>query len=59
MDDIGENGEFIAFFHIVAAPIVGQLIARFLPRHALLNPFVAASMGRPGFAGAVKRQGRI
>lgn len=43
----------------VLAPVVSQLIARFLPRHALLDPLVAAAMLLPGLARAVQRQGRI
>ncbi|MDZ7865063.1 hypothetical protein [Acidovorax sp.] len=59
MNDVGEDGELAALLDVVLAPIVGQLVAGFLPGHALLNPLVAAAMLLPGLAGAVQRKGRI
>ena len=59
MDEVGEDGKFIALFDVVRGPIIGKLIAGFLPGHALLNPFGAAALFLPGVAGAGKRTGGI
>ena len=44
MNDIGENGKLFVFCDVVVFPVVGELIAGFLPHHALLYPFLAASV---------------
>ena len=59
MDDIGENGVFLALLYVVFDPIVGELIAGFLAGHALLNPLVAAAMLLPHLAGTVEGQSRV
>ena len=42
MNHVGKNGKFTAFIDIVAAPVVGKLVAHFLPGHAMLNPRVSS-----------------
>ena len=37
-------------------PVISELGAGFLARHALLNPFIAPSMFPPGGAGSLKRE---
>ena len=59
MNDISQNGKFTAFIDIVAAPVVGKLVARFLPSHALLNPLVASPMLLPDLPCTIERQDRI
>lgn len=59
VNDVGERGKFMTAFYIVFAPVVGQFVAGFLTRHALLNPLVAAAMLLPSVAGAVERQGWV
>ena len=48
-----------ALFDVMLAQVIGELVARFLPCHALLNPLVTAAMLLPGLAGAVERQGWV
>ena len=45
--------------HAVLTPVIGELVARFLPGHALLDPLVAAAELLPGLARAVERLGRV
>jgi hypothetical protein len=45
--------------HPVGLPVVGQLVAGFLPGHALLNPLVAAPHFLPVVAGAIQALRRI
>ena len=59
MDEVGKDGEFLAPLDLVAVPIVGKLVAGFLPGHPLGDPLLATSMSLPGFAGAVQRERRI
>ena len=59
VNDVGQDGELTALLDVMVAPVVGELVARFLPGHALLNPLVAAPMLLPGLTGSVQRQGRI
>ena len=59
MDEVGEDGVFIAFLDVVRGPIVGEFVAGFLPGHALLNPLVAAAMLLPGGAGAFEGTGGV
>ena len=42
MNDVGQDREFLTFVDVVLTPVVGELVARFLPGHALCNPLVAA-----------------
>jgi hypothetical protein len=59
VDDVGENGVFILPLDVVILPVIGQLVAGFLPHHPLLDPLLAAPVLLPEFTGAVKRTGRI
>ena len=59
VDDVGEDGELLPCLDVVVSPIVSQLVARFLPGHALGNPLVAAAVLLPGLAGTVKGQGGV
>ena len=59
MDEVGENGVFIAFLDVVRGPVVGEFVAGFLPGHALLNPLVAAAMFLPGGTGAFEGAGGV
>ena len=52
MDKVGEDGVFLALFDIVIGPVVGELVAGFLPGHPLLDPLLAASVLLPSGAGA-------
>ena len=45
VNNVGQNGKFLPRLDFMLTPIVCQLVARFLPRHALLYPLVAT--GRP------------
>jgi hypothetical protein len=40
-------------------PVIGELVARFLPGHALLDPFGAAALFLPRLAGADERPGGV
>ncbi len=55
MNQVGENRVLLALLDVVLGPIVGQLVAGFLAGHALLDPFVAASVFLPCFPGPVER----
>ncbi len=59
MNDIGENGKFLALLDLMVGPVISELVACFLTGHALLNPLVAAALLLPGFADAVERQCRV
>lgn len=59
MNDVGQNRVFLARLDVVIRPIIGQLVARFLPGHALLDPLLAAPVLLPGGAGAIQRQARV
>ena len=52
MDEVGEDGVFLAFFDIMLGPIVGEFVAGFLAGHALLDPLVTATVFLPGGASA-------
>ncbi len=59
MNDVGKDGKFTAIFDVVLAPVVGELVVRFLPGHALGNPLVTAAMLLPGLAGTVQQQAGV
>src|SRR5450830_1463682 len=59
VNDVGQDCNLAAIFDIVLAPIIGELVARFLPGHALLNPLVAAAVLLPGLASPVNGQGGV
>ena len=54
VDDVGEDGKFLAFLDVVSAPVVGELVACLLARHALLYPLVAAAVLLPRLARSVQ-----
>lgn len=45
--------------YTVIFPVVGQLVAGFLPHHPMLDPFFATAMLQPVFPRAVNRTGRV
>ena len=45
--------------HVVIGPVVGELVPCFLAGHALLNPFLAASVLLPRLPGTIQRSRRI
>ena len=59
MNDVGQDREFLTFLDVVLTPVVGQLVAGFLARHALLDPLVAAAVLLPRFARAIQRKRRV
>ena len=59
MNNIGEQGKLILLFYSGIFPVICQFVARFLTRHALLNPLFAAPQSLPVFAGAVETLSRI
>jgi hypothetical protein len=59
MDDVGQDGVFIALLDVVRRPVVGEFIPGLLPGHPLLNPFLAAAMLLPHGAGAFEGAGGI
>jgi hypothetical protein len=56
MDEVGEDGVFLTLFDFVRGPVIGELVAGFLPGHALLDPLLAASVLLPCGAGAFERE---
>ena len=52
MNEVGENGVFLALLDVVRGPEVSEFVAGFLPGHALLNPLFAATIFLPSGAGA-------
>lgn len=59
MNDVCEDGVLVALLDVVGGPVVGQLVARFLPRHALGNPLVAATMLLPQGSCAIDGASRV
>ena len=59
VNDVGQNGKFLPRLDVMLAPIVRQLVARLLTRHALLNPFFAAAMLLPCRPRTVERQSGV
>jgi len=59
MDDIGQDRLLLFAFNLMIFPVIGQLIAGFLPCHPLLNPFFAPAMLFPIIPCAVERPRRI
>ena len=60
MNDIGQYGVFFLFFDIVIFPVIGQLVAGFLPHPSLLNLFLAPAVLLPVFARALSSdRGRV
>ncbi len=49
-----KDGKFIALFDVVPGPVIGELIVRFLPGHALLDP-IGVQIRRNGPKGMVRR----
>ena len=56
MDYIGKDGKLLPLLDIVLRPLISELVAGFLPCHALLYPLFAAPMFLPGLTSTIQRQ---
>src|SRR5665648_1289790 len=59
MNNIGQNSVFVFFGYFMIFPIIGELVAGFLPHHSLLNPFFASAVLLPVVPGSVQRPCRV
>lgn len=54
VDNIRQYGEFFSLLYSVLAPVVCELVSRFLSGHALLDPFLAAPVFLPEFPRSIE-----
>ena len=59
MNNIRQDGVFLAFLDVVFFPVVRQLVSRFLAEHTLLNPFFRPTMFLPQLTGSIQGNFRV
>ena len=54
MNDVRQNGKFLAFFYSMSAPVISELVSRLLSGHPLLYPLLASALLLPIMTTAIQ-----